>query len=222
LVYTPNMLWPFKREAPYSVGKLRTLLTFKFNKHSYHYFCHRYNSTWRNERTVEIPITWEELKKHNSSDVLELGNVLSHYFPTTHDVVDKYEKASSVKNVDIVDFVSKKKYSLIVSISTLEHVGWDEDKKDPQKILKAIKVMKKHLKQGGKLLVTFPLGHNPHLDILIREKKLPFDSIYFLKRVSMLNDWQEVSFKVLREKPRYGEPFPNANVIGVGIFHTEK
>jgi len=51
--------------------------------------------------------------------------VLSHYFAVKHDIVDKYEIAPSVVNEDLVNFKPGKKYDLIVSISTLEHVGWD-------------------------------------------------------------------------------------------------
>jgi hypothetical protein len=73
-----------------------------------------------------------------------VGNVLSHYFSVNHDVVDKYEKAEGVINRDIIDFHPSKEYDLIISISTLEHVGWDEDISDhkilhdPSKILRAI------------------------------------------------------------------------------------
>jgi hypothetical protein len=67
------------------------------------------------------------VKRYKERNILEIGNVLSHYFPVNHDIVDKYEKADGVINQDVVHFYSPKKYDLIVSVSTLEHVGWDED-----------------------------------------------------------------------------------------------
>jgi len=68
------------------------------------YFYHTYNETYRNERAVEIPIVWSIVQRVPPERVLEVGDVLSHYFPTRHDVVDKYEQAPRVQNVDVVDF----------------------------------------------------------------------------------------------------------------------
>ena len=52
-----------------------------------------------------------------------------HYFPADHEIVDKYEKGDGIVNEDIVNFRPGKKYDLIVSISTLEHISWNEEKK---------------------------------------------------------------------------------------------
>lgn len=93
-----------------------------------------------------------------------MGNVLSNYFSVNHDIVDKYEKSYGVINHDIVDFNPDKKYDLIVSILTLEHVGWDEIPKEPTKILSAIKNMIALLEPEGKIVVTLPLGYNPEMD----------------------------------------------------------
>ena len=104
---------------------------FKFQGQFYTYFDHPYNTTLDNERSIEIPIISKFLSENKDDNILEIGNVLSHYFNFEHDVVDKYEKSEGVTNEDVVDFKSSKNYSLIISISTLEHVGWDEDPKDP-------------------------------------------------------------------------------------------
>jgi hypothetical protein len=53
-------------------------------------------------------------------------------------VADKYEVSPGVINKDIVEFVPPQKYDLIVSISTLEHVGWNEQPREPTKLLRAI------------------------------------------------------------------------------------
>lgn len=70
--------------------------------------------------------------------MLEVGNVLSHYFPIHHDIVDKYEVCPGVINQDIADFLPQEKYDLILSISTVEHVGWDEQPQEPTKLLQVI------------------------------------------------------------------------------------
>lgn len=101
---------------------------FLFNKKLYNYYIAPYNNTHRNERKVEIPIIVDYIRKYPTESILEVGNVLSHYFSNaTHDIVDKYEQAINVLNEDIVDYGSNKKYDLIISISTLEHVGYEED-----------------------------------------------------------------------------------------------
>jgi len=66
------------------------------------------------------------VRKYRGKNILEIGNVLSRHIKLEHDILDKYETAKGVINEDIVDFKSEKKYDLIISISTLEHVGWDE------------------------------------------------------------------------------------------------
>ncbi|HAV15426.1 MAG TPA: hypothetical protein DCX25_03785 [Candidatus Pacebacteria bacterium] len=195
--------------------------TFTVRGKLYRYFCHRYNTTWLNERAVEVPLIWSEVQRYPNDQVLEVGNVLSHYFPTTHQVVDKYETAPKVMNQDIVKFHSKKKFMLIVSISTLEHVGWDESPRDKQKILTAIKVLMRLLRPGGTLIMTLPLGYNPHLDQYLRTNTLHFDTSLFLKRTSAFNTWREVSKHVLEEHPQYNHPFQNANVIVIGTYRKE-
>ena len=112
--------------------------SFKFQGQDYKYFNLWYNTTWNDERAVEIPIICRFIHENNNDNILEIGNVLSHYFNLNHDIVDKYEKSDGVINEDVVNFQTTKNYKLIVSISTLEHVGWDETPRDPTKIFDAI------------------------------------------------------------------------------------
>jgi ubiquinone/menaquinone biosynthesis C-methylase UbiE len=63
----------------------------RFQQKEYKYFYHKYNTTWRNERVVEIPIVWDIVKAY-TENILEVGNVLSHYFAVNHVIIDKYEK----------------------------------------------------------------------------------------------------------------------------------
>jgi len=145
---------------------LRPVRYFDFDGKKYRYLYAFYNATWTAERKIELPIFLEIVRQTNGA-ILEVGNVLQHYAKVRHDIVDKYEKYPGVVNEDAVDFKPKKKYDLIISISTLEHVGWDESVKDPEKPLKAIKNLISLLKPQGKLVFSFPLGYNPHLDKLI-------------------------------------------------------
>lgn len=131
-----------------------------------------YNRTWRNERAFEVPIFARiiELAYRDNKEILEIGNVLSHYLPTSHCIIDKYEKRTNkadVHNIDIahlIDMTESIGYGLIVSISTLEHVGVDEPEKDPQKIIGVMESLKHHLAPGGDIIISFPITYNPVLD----------------------------------------------------------
>ncbi len=191
--------------------------TFTFQGRAYKYYYHWYNTTWRNERAVEVPVILEEVKLLREGRVLEVGNVLSHYVHFQHDIVDKDDKTIGVINQDVVDFQPDKKYDLIVSISTLEHVGYDEQPKEPEKSLIAINNLVEHaLSPGGRMVVTFPLGYNTAMDRLLTEGKLRFTERFYLKRVSHRNDWVEVGWDEAKGA-KYDAPFPSGNVIVCAI-----
>jgi len=191
--------------------------TFAFNGSVYPYFYHKYNTAWQTERTVEVPIAWKMVQEYADKHVLEVGNVLSHYFEISHDVIDKYEKASAVQNIDVVDFHPAKSFDLIVSISTLEHVGWDEEPKEPLKVLRAISRLTDCLKPGGLMLVTLPLGQNPSLDGMLDQGKIPFSRAYYMKRISKGNDWIQTNWTDIRGS-KNNHPFRAANGLVIGII----
>jgi hypothetical protein len=137
---------------------------FTMGQDSYKYFYHQYNCCLGNERTVEIPIILKFINKFPYPEILEIGNVLSHYRNRNWDVIDKYEKSKHVLNLDAANVQLNRKYSLIFSISTFEHIGFDEKPKDPLKTLRAIKNLAKHLKRNGVFIITIPKGWNPYLD----------------------------------------------------------
>jgi len=197
---------------------LRSSRTYAFQGASYHYFIHRYNTTWRNERCVEIPIVWKMLEEHQGKEVLEVGNVLSHYYLVKHDIVDKYEVFDGVINQDVANFRTSKKYDLIVSISTMEHVGWDEDPRDQSKILgepvkipQAMENLLECLTPGGMIVMTIPVGYNPQLDRSLAEGRIGFTKRLCLKRVSKYT-WVESDWAECRDA-RYGTPYTAANAL---------
>jgi hypothetical protein len=188
--------------------------TFVFDGRSYPYLYHFCNKTWKNERAVEIPIFREILLRHQTARILEVGNVLSHYFPIHHEVVDKYEVAHGVINQDIVEFVPPERYDLILSISTLEHVGWDEIPREPDKLLCAIEHLKDRcLAPGGTIVASLPVGYNEFFDGLLRNGKSPFTTQHFLKRVSTRNYWVEADWNGCKDAT-YGRFVAHAIVIG--------
>ncbi|MDQ6863562.1 MAG: hypothetical protein M3044_07035 [Thermoproteota archaeon] len=186
---------------------------------TYHYFDTA--KTWHGERAVEIPIVMEMVRKYKGKNILEVGNVLSHHVKFEHDILDKYEMAKGVANADVVHFTSEKKYDLITSISTLEHVGWDEKPHDDTKILLAIENMRTLISShGGTIMITVPLGNNPTLDKLVKEGAIQFSRQYNLVRISNGNGWREASWETVLTA-KYNTPMPFANGLLIGIIITE-
>jgi hypothetical protein len=199
---------------------------FVFNGKEYDYFYHDYNETWSSERTVEVPIIWRIIQDNQTSRTLEVGNVLSHYFEIRHTVIDKFEEGPGVINEDIVETNFATQFDLIVSISTLEHIGWGtrHEARDPPKFSRAISKLRSMVKPGGKIWFTIPLGYNQYVDSLLKENALKLEERYFLKRISSDNKWKQCDFEEVRNSAYGGfrirstktPPFPRANAILVG------
>ena len=192
---------------------------FNYNGNLLHYFFHPYNSTFENERAIEIPILKYYIKKHETGRILEVGNVTQFYFDFFHDIVDQYEIYKGVINEDIIKFAPKQKYDFVFSISTIEHVGWDYGKKDPKKIIAAVKKLKSITKKGGEIVITIPLGFSDFADKLVKSDV--FDECFVLKRINLGNDWVQVDSSILHKKVgfTYGHPFKGANWMVIGVIN---
>jgi len=220
----------YKKEGLFTlIKKILTYLVFKinytvFNRYfevdgkRYHYFINHYNAV-TTERVVEVPFVIDFLKKNKYEDkkVLEVGNVLSHYFKFKHKIVDKYEKETYVDNVDIVDFNPSEKYDIIISISTVEHIGYDEPIKEVGKSKRAIQKIIDLLNNNGIALITVPLGYNPEIDSIVRNKEIEFSKRYFLKRISRLNLWEETKLEEAMNY-KYGSKYQYANAVAFLIY----
>lgn len=158
------------------------------------YLADRYNTTWLNERTVEVPIALNHVNDAlaRGGTVLEVGNVLSHYGLSGHVVVDKYEQAPGVINVDVMDFNPEEKFDLVVSISTVEHIGWDELPREPEKAIEAIEHLRSLVAPGGELVVTIPPGYNEFLDQALHDGRVHFDSVFAMRKRDRSLRWEPV------------------------------
>lgn len=200
---------------------------FTFNGEQLPYLIKRYNRTWRRERTVEVPIVLSLITREGQGRVLEVGDVLSHYVKFPHDLVDKYERNVAAIKSDIVNFSPVSKYDLVVSISTFEHIGYDEhiyydknEPRNPSKILEVIENLKRNcLNPGGKIIFTLPVGYNRELDRYITEGVLQVTELFYMKRVSRDNQWVQVSEKEASDLT-YGKRFPFANAVVIGVIKT--
>lgn len=152
--------------------------TFEWGGRELALFDHPYNATITNERAVEIPIAMEFFRRHDDEAglgrVLEVGNVLGHYFEAEHlppdrAVVDAHEIQRGVVNVDVFQAEhAGAPFDTIVSISTFEHVRWDsaytQGGLNPYGPLAALHYVRGLLTPGGKMLATWLWGYNGPLD----------------------------------------------------------
>lgn len=192
---------------------------FVLNKKKYSYFRHPYNRTWENERIVEIPLIYKLVKCYAQEDILEIGNVLENYYPfLNHDVLDKYESGSYIISGDAEFFRPTNKYKLIISISTMEHIGWDETPRDPEKLLRAFKnIVENCLTKNGVFAVTMPIGYNTSFDAFLDTRRISFTKKFFLRRISKKNTWVESGYSEVKGI-QFGYPFQNANAIMFAII----
>ncbi|MBI2297443.1 MAG: FkbM family methyltransferase [Armatimonadetes bacterium] len=82
----------------------------------------------------------------------------------------------------------------------LEHVGCDEEVKDPAKGGRAAARLVGMLRAGGRLAATLPLGYNPHLDAWLLGGEHPFGDVRYLCR-RWLNRWSECTAAEAAEAP---------------------
>lgn len=149
-------------------------MTFFLGRHELDLLDHPYNVTAQNERAIEVPLAQFFLQRHGRGHGLEVGNVLGHYGVSGHDVVDLYEVADGVRNIDLFDVEGR--WDWVVSISTVEHVGWPLD---VDAALAAVVHLRSLVEPHGVLFLTVGFGQHPRLD----------DAIY---SGSFRPDWQLV------------------------------
>jgi len=176
-------------------------------------FFHVHNHTWLNSRMIEVPIFKYILEKYQiGGRTLEVGNVMSHYFNISHEVVDKYDRGKGVINEDIVHFTTNGKYDLIISISTLEHIGYDEGPiKEPEKLLKVIDVLKSLIVKGGEIYISVPIGENPFLDEYLRKDEINLEKVVSYIRIGMTKwlptNYENVAYAKYNKPYRWGNAF---------------
>ena len=154
-------------------------MTFFWNGQALEYFDHRYNHTALNMRRVEIPIARWFLQQKLGTRVLEVGNVLSHYGPVTWPVVDLYEPGAI--NADVMAWKPKEPVDLLVSISTIEHIGVGKYKRATTRVRPSgvLARFRSFLAPGGQAVVTAPTGYG--LDRELREGTLGADEMWFMR-----------------------------------------
>jgi SAM-dependent methyltransferase len=226
--------------------------TFIFNNQPLPYNRLKHNNHPPSERAVEIPIACNFLAGlQDKTKLLEVGNVLQYYpeviptdaFIQARRIIDKYETAVGVDKIDLMDVDPQEKYSGIVCISTLEHIGQGSDpsqaygeyleKYDWQAPLKAIAKVYDLLSDNGRALITVPFGRflergwyiqfsQEYLHLLFELYNIPKNAVStsYLKLVNVDESQPQPSVWVQANpeelvSTQYNLPFNFANAIAV-------
>jgi FkbM family methyltransferase len=211
-----------------------------------------YNNT--GERAIEIPIALDFMATLEKKDnILEIGNTLCHYENSLSEyigirprrIVDKFEVALGVDNVDFMDLPSEEKYDVIVSVSTVEHIGQGIEPssgaygeqiqvRDLEAPLKAIAKIYDLLAVGGKALITVPFGKlidggwyiqfdREYLETLTTKYQIPSAAIctVFMRILDMevpSSNPREIWIEEQKENllnVEYNYPYPCANAVAL-------
>lgn len=169
------------------------------------------------ERYVELPIIYEYIKQNPGKRILEIGNVLFNYFGINHTVLDKYDPSGHVIKLDIDAYTTEEKFDLIVSISTLEHVGYEPPEElDEKKVIRVIDHIKNSLlNENGLFVFTVPLGYNKKLDEQFMDGSIKLDEVYFMKRIEDYKWVQDFDTNTIGDF--YDNPFGCGNKIIIGV-----
>jgi SAM-dependent methyltransferase len=226
--------------------------TFIFNNQPLRYNRLKHNNHPPSERAVEIPIACNFLAGlQDKTKLLEVGNVLQYYpeliptdaFIQARRIIDKYETAVGVDKIDLMDVDPQEKYSGIVCISTVEHIGQGSDpsqaygeyleKYDWQGPLKAIAKVYDLLSDNGRALITVPFGRflergwyiqfsQEYLHLLFELYNIPKNAVStsYLKLVNVDESQPQPSVWVQANpeelvSAQYNLPFHFANAIAV-------
>lgn len=179
-----------------------------------------YNSPKVNERTVEVALgLWfmrrclARLHQLGGGIVpIEVGNVLANYWPheerlfgwvmpwQVFDLVDNGQDATDVLHFHGVD---------VLSISTVEHVGYDNEgsaRTEGFRVVSSAKGMESWMRswdaapalllriveQADRFLVTWPVGFNPHLDTTVATTPKLQRFARVVRRLDAANRWWAV------------------------------
>lgn len=190
--------------------------TFQIAENNYRYVVAAHNVTWTNERAVELGYAEALLARFSNENILEVGNVLRRYFPAGWEVCDKYEYGPGIINVDVRDLRHERKFKLIMSISTLEHVGFDEPEMSRTGFVDSVSRLRHLLAPDGEMHITVPIGYNPDVDNALLENTCAFKQVHYLRRVGWTK-WVETT-KGDAHKREYGRPYPCANSLAICVL----
>lgn len=174
------------------------------------------------ERDIEVPYIYNYLldyiMTHHNPKILEIGNVCSNHFNVyslggeyLYDIIDLYEVNGLCINEDIRYYRSDILYDLIISISTLEHIG-EVEKDSRYGIIDALLNIKGLLVSGGICIFTVPVNYQKEMDFILDQITI-FDRVIFMKRISD-TEWVETDREGV-SGGIYSYPYLGANELRI-------
>ena len=153
----------------------------KINNTSFDYFKHNYNSTWTNERHIEVSLGIYFLNKFNFN-CIEIGAVMPHYDYISKLVIDPRDDYQNCYRINALDhsYINEN----VLSISTIEHFKIDEfNRTDYDSIICLYKI----INEAKNYLITWPIGYNKILDNFTKLSNIPR---FIIKRKNIENEWE--------------------------------
>jgi hypothetical protein len=148
-----------------------------------------YNAAATNERTIELPLGKYFIDKFKNN-IIEVGAVTPYYYECKHKVYDLHDPYKNCirKDFSMCDIFYKNEN--VLSISTLEHIGFNDYSKQHGRYLKnrwceGFEILKKIVAYSKNYLLTIPIGYNPILDENIKQ----FDTKYIICKRIDNNEW---------------------------------
>jgi hypothetical protein len=185
----------------------------------------RYEGTL-GERTVELAVAREFVAQRRAlGPILEVGNVLAHHVPFPHPVVDRYEPGDGILHVDVLEYRPSDPSPSIVSISTLEHVGFDETPRRVGRFRPAlVHLFEQCLRPGGTMLVTVPLGYNPEVDDAVFSRARELGKITIYRRHGLRNLWDRLvpsEWPKQSDVPPYSFRRHHASLVAIALARRD-
>jgi cyclopropane fatty-acyl-phospholipid synthase-like methyltransferase len=108
-------------------------------------------------------------------------------------VIDLNEKWPGATNADIMIYQPEQPLDLIVSISTLEHIGYNKwTDTGLYKLSEVMVRLERMLAPGGVFVATVPIGWRPDMDAEIRTEQTGADQVWYMRQTSEVeNTWTE-------------------------------
>ena len=133
--------------------------------------------------------------------------------------MDKYEIGAGIINQDIIDYDPKSRFDATISISTIEHVRFDEPDRKEGKALAALLKIEDLLSEGGEALISVPVRYNPEIDYILANRVINFSKVIYMKKRIRMNLWTETDFNDCSKIP-YNYRCPCANCVA--FIYTAK
>lgn len=168
------------------------------------------------ERAIEVPLVIDFLSNCvRAKPVIEFGCVLPYYIlkRRNHIVYDLADQHPDNVRRDIRTLTDDDLRGVVISISTLEHIGTGEYGIKASDV-SAVDVLKRIIANAKSYFITFPLGCNKTLDDFVANAT-DLNEKYVTRAATDSNDWMVVEKADLTDvMKRYGT-YLRANTICV-------